>query len=172
MKQDIKKEKVVLAFSGGLDTSFCVIYLREQGYQVITLTVDTGGFSKKETEEIALKAKLLGASKHFFIDGRQIFFDKFITYIIKGNILRGSVYPLCAGTERLVIAQKLVEIAKRENAKYVAHGSTGAGNDQVRFDVALKVLAQDLEVLTPIRDLSISREKEVEFLKKHNINIS
>ena len=172
MKQDIKKEKVVLAFSGGLDTSFCVIYLREQGYQVITLTVDTGGFSKKETEEIALKAKLLGASKHFFVDGRQIFFDKFITYIIKGNILRGSVYPLCAGTERLVIAQKLVEIAKRENAKYVAHGSTGAGNDQVRFDVALKVLAQDLEVLTPIRDLSISREKEVEFLKKHNINIS
>ena len=172
MQQDIKKEKVVLAFSGGLDTSFCVAYLKEQGFQVITVTVDTGGFSKKEIEEIALKAKLLGAHKHFFLDGRQIFFDKFISYIIRGNILRGSVYPLCAGTERLVIAQKLVEIAKKVDAKYVAHGSTGAGNDQIRFDISLQVLASDLEVLTPIRDLSISREKEVKFLKKHNINVS
>lgn len=166
------KGKVVLAFSGGLDTTFCVAYLKEQGYQIITVTVDTGGFSKKEAGEIALKAKLLGANKHFFLDGRQIFFDKFISYIIKGNILRGSVYPLCAGTERLVIAQKLVELAKRVNAKYIAHGSTGAGNDQIRFDVALKVLAADLTVLTPIRELSVSREKEVEFLKKHNITVS
>lgn len=172
MKQDLKKDKVVLAFSGGLDTSFCVAYLKEQGYQVITLTVDTGGFSKKEIAEIALKAKSLGAQKHFFVDGKQIFFDKFISYIIKGNILRGSVYPLCAGTERLVIAEKLVEVVKKVRAKYVAHGSTGAGNDQIRFDIALKVLASNLEVLTPIRDLSISREKEVEFLKAHNINVS
>lgn len=172
MKQDLKKDTVVLAFSGGLDTSFCVAYLKEQGYQVITLTVDTGGFSKEEIAEIELKSKALGAQKHFFLDGRQDFYDKFISYIIKGNILRGSVYPLCAGTERLVIAQKLVEVAKKVNAKYLAHGSTGAGNDQVRFDIALQVLAANLITLTPIRDLAITREKEVEFLKKHQINIS
>ncbi len=161
--------KVVLAFSGGLDTSFCVVYLKQQGYEVTTLTVDTGGFTKSEISKIAERAKLLGSSQHLFIDGKGKLFDQFISYIIKGNILRGDVYPLCAGTERLIIAQKLIEVAKKIGAKFVAHGSTGAGNDQIRFDVALQILAPELKVLTPIRDLGIKREEELELLKKYNL---
>lgn len=164
--------QVVLAFSGGLDTSYCAVYLNKQGYEVITLTVDTGGFNKQEIAQIADKSKLLGAKHHYFIDGKIELYDQFISYIIKGNILRGGVYPLCAGTERLVIAQKLIETAERLAAGYVAHGSTGAGNDQVRFDVALQILATDLKVLAPIRDLGIKREDELEFLKKHNIPVT
>ncbi len=166
------KGKIVLAFSGGLDTSFCAAFLKEQGYQVITVTVNTGGFTKKESDQIASKARLLGVSKHFFLDGRQYFYDKFISYIIKGNVLRGGVYPLCAGTERLVIAEKLVEVAKKVGTGYVAHGATGAGNDQIRFDIALKTLAPELNVVTPIRDLGLSREQEVEQLKKYNFPIA
>lgn len=172
MKNNKHLNKVVLAFSGGLDTSYCVIYLKEQGYNVVTVTVDTGGFSKKEINKIAIQSKLLGATNHYFIDGKKELFDKFATYIIKGNILRGGVYPLCAGTERLIIAQKLIEVAKKIGAKYVAHGSTGAGNDQIRFSVALQVLASELKVLAPIRDLGIKREEEFELLKKHNISFS
>ncbi|OGE26421.1 argininosuccinate synthase [Candidatus Daviesbacteria bacterium RIFCSPHIGHO2_02_FULL_39_12] len=162
---------VVLAFSGGLDTSFCVIYLKEQGYQVVTVTVDTGGFSDQESSQIAKNARLLGAIGHYFADGKQQLYDQFISYIIKGNILRGGVYPLCAGTERFVIASKLVEIAKKVGAKYIAHGSTGAGNDQIRFDIALKILAPELTALTPIRDLGVKREEEIELLKKYNFPI-
>lgn len=164
--------KVVLAFSGGLDTSYCAIYLQEQGYDVITLTVDTGGFDKQEIAQIAAKSKLLGAKHHYFVDGKVKLYDQFISYIIKGNILRGGVYPLCAGTERLIIAQKLIETAKKLGAGYVAHGSTGAGNDQVRFSVALQILAPDLKVLVPIRDSGIRREDELELLKKHYISVS
>lgn len=171
-KSSAKKNKIVLAFSGGLDTSFCVAYLREQGFDVITVTVDTGGFSKDDILKIAAQAKKLGVSKHFFIDGKVELFDKFVSFIIKGNILRGGVYPLSAGCERLVIAKKIVEVAKKYGANYLAHGSTGAGNDQIRFDVSLSVLAPKMKVLTPIRELAISRNDEVEYLKKHNITIS
>lgn len=163
------KNKVLLAFSGGLDTSYCVVYLKEQGYEVITLTVDTGGFNKSEISKIAEKSRLLGASQHLFIDGKNQLFDQYIAYIIKGNILRGDVYPLCAGTERLLIAQKLIEVAEKKEVEFVAHGSTGAGNDQIRFDVALQILAPHLKVLTPIRDLGITREEELEVLKKYNL---
>ena len=161
-----------LAFSGGLDTSFCVVYLQEQGYEVITLTVDTGGFDKSELKNIAGKSKLLGAEQHYFVDGKQQLYDQFISYIIKGNILRGGIYPLCAGTERLIIVQKLIEIAQKKETGYVAHGSTGAGNDQVRFDVALQILAPKLKVLSPIRELGVTREVELGVLKKHQIPIS
>src|SRR3989344_6944863 len=126
------KKKVILAFSGGLDTSFCVLWLKKQGYEVVTLTVDSGGFSLKEQKNIEQQSQLLGSSKHYFIDGRKDLYQKVISYIIKGNILRGDVYPLCAGPERLIIAEKLTLIAKKENADGVVHGSTGAGNDQVR----------------------------------------
>ena len=163
---------IVLAFSGGLDTSFCVVYLQEQGYEVITLTVDTGGFDKTELKNIAGKSKLLGAEQHYFVDGKQQLYDQFISYIIKGNILRGGIYPLCAGTERLIIVQKLIEIAQKKETGYVAHGSTGAGNDQVRFDVALQILAPKLKVLSPIRELGVTREVELGVLKKHQIPIS
>ncbi|MDO8503466.1 MAG: argininosuccinate synthase [bacterium] len=166
-----KKGKVVLAFSGGLDTSFCVLYLKEQGFDVITLTVDTGGFDKEEARFIAQRAKKLGVLKHYFVDGRENLYNELASYIIKGNILRGGVYPLSAGPERLVIATKLVEVAAGEKAHYVAHGSTSAGNDQVRFDVTIKVLNPKLEIIAPIRDSSITREKEIEFLEGHGVSV-
>lgn len=172
-KVNIKlKKKVVLAFSGGLDTSFCVLYLIQQGFDVVTLTVDTGGFSKKEIQNIKNQSKKTGAYKHYFIDGKKDLYQKIVSYIVKGNILRGGVYPLSAGPERLIIATTLVEIAKKEKITAVAHGSTGAGNDQIRFDVTIKVLAPELTIITPIRDLSIKREEEMDFLKKNNIPVS
>lgn len=174
-KTDISKklsDKVVLAFSGGLDTSYCVIYLKEKGYEVTTVTVDTGGFSQEEIKNIQVKSKLLGAKNHIFVDGKIELYEKFISYIIKGNILRGGVYPLCAGPERLIIVQKLIEAAENLGASYVAHGSTGAGNDQIRFDVAMQVLAPHLKVLTPIRDSKIKREDEYALLEKNHLPIS
>ena len=169
MKKQYKNKKVVLAFSGGLDTSFCAFYLVKKGYEVITMTVDTGGFTKKDQEYIAKQSELVGASKHYFIDGKKELYEKIVSYIIKGNILRGGVYPLSAGPERLIIATKLVEIAKKENANFVAHGATGAGNDQVRFDVTVKVFSPDTKIITPIRSLSINRNEEMKILKKYGI---
>lgn len=170
--QKKNKGKVILAFSGGLDTSFCAVYLKEQGYEVITLTVDTGGFNKQDLEEIALRSKLLGVKHHYPIDGKDQLYNQFVSYIIKGNVLRGGVYPLCAGPERLVIAQKLVETARKIKADFIAHGSTGAGNDQIRFDVTLQILAPYLTVVAPIRDLGITREEEVNLLKKQHVPVS
>ncbi len=165
-------KKVILAFSGGLDTSFCALYLKAQGYNVVTLTVDTGGFTKQDKEVIKKQAKKVGSIKHIFINAKQDLFDAFAAYIIKGNVLRGGVYPLCVGPERIIIAKKLAELAILEKADAVAHGSTGAGNDQVRFDIALSVLLPGTKVITPIRDLGITRSKEIEFLKKNNIQMS
>ncbi|MBI2617491.1 argininosuccinate synthase [Candidatus Gottesmanbacteria bacterium] len=167
----MKSKKVILAFSGGLDTSFCALWLKKQGYEVITLTVDTGGLTKREEENIAKQSRLLGSIKHYYIDGKKDLYQKVISYIIKGNILRGDVYPLCAGPERLIIATKLAEIAKKEEVEAVAHGSTGAGNDQVRFEIALKVLVPQIKIIALIRDLGIKREDEIEVLQKHNISI-
>lgn len=169
MKKRNQNKKVILAFSGGLDTSFCAFYLKKKGYEVITMTVDTGGFSKKDHENISKQSKLAGASKHYFIDGKNELYEKIVSYIIKGNILRGGVYPLSAGPERLIIATKLVEIAKKENVSAVAHGSTAAGNDQVRFDVTIKVLAPKLKIIAPIRSLSITRNEEMNILKKYGV---
>lgn len=166
-----KNNKVILAFSGGLDTSFCVLWLKKQGYDVITLTVDTGGFTVKDQEYIAKQSRLTGSIKHYFIDGKKDLYKKIITYIIKGNIMRGDVYPLCAGPERLIIAEKLVEIARIEHATAISHGSTGAGNDQVRFDVTINVLSPNLKIIAPIRDLNIKREDEMKVLEKENVPI-
>lgn len=165
-------KKVILSFSGGLDTSFCVLHLQQEGYDVVTVTVDTGGFTDQDEKDIAAQAKLLKVKEHYFVDGKKELYDSLISYIIKGNILRGGVYPLAAGTERIIIAEKLVEIAEKENSLFVAHGSTGAGNDQIRFDVSLKVLNPSLTVLAPIRDLGIKREDEIEILEKNNIPVS
>ncbi|KKR32688.1 MAG: Argininosuccinate synthase, partial [Candidatus Gottesmanbacteria bacterium GW2011_GWC2_39_8] len=167
-----KNKKIILAFSGGLDTSFCVLWLKKQGFDVVTLTIDTGGFSQEEIVAISQKSEQTGAIKHIFTDGKKELYEKIISYVIKGNILRGDVYPLCAGPERLIIASKLVEIAKKEKTSYVAHGSTGAGNDQVRFDIALKVLDPNLIVIAPIRDLGITREEEMQTLDENNISVS
>ncbi len=160
-------KKIILAFSGGLDTSFCIPYLMEQGYQVITATVNTGGFGKEELASIANKSAELGAVKHYEIDAQDDLYKDFVSYIIKANYQKGGVYPACVGPERNVIAIKLAEVAKQEYCKAVAHGSTGAGNDQVRFDLALRALIPGCEIIVPIREKNLTRKEEVEFLEKH-----
>lgn len=164
-------KKAVLAFSGGLDTSFCTLFLQEKGYAVITVTVDTGGFTAEEVTKIQERSKELGAYRHYTVDGKRQLYDKVVSYIIKGNILRGGVYPLSAGPERVVQATEVVRIARKENAVALAHGSTGAGNDQVRFDVAIRVLAPELEIITPVRDLGMSRAEEAAFLKERGFDV-
>ncbi|MBI5620762.1 argininosuccinate synthase [Candidatus Gottesmanbacteria bacterium] len=164
-------KKIVLAFSGGLDTSFCVPYLKEKGYEVYAATVDTGGFTQKDILHIKNRAAELNVKKHFFVDGKPSLYDKIVSYIIKGNILRGGVYPLCAGPERIIQAMEVIKIAKKIGASAVAHGSTGAGNDQVRFDVAIQTLAPDLDIVTPIRELGVTRIEEISYLEKHGIDV-
>ena len=164
-------KQVVLAFSGGLDTSFCVPYLEEMGYQVTAVTVDTGGFTAEDIAAIEARAKQVGVTTHHTIDGRQEVWDKAVAYIIKGNILRGGVYPLCAGPERLIQASKVAEIAVQIGADAVAHGSTGAGNDQVRFDLAIRIIAPGTEVIAPIRELGLTRQQEIEFLEGHGYDV-
>lgn len=164
-------KKVILAFSGGLDTSFCVLWLKEQGYKVLTATVDTGGFDKEELNAIEGKAMELGVAEHITVEAASEFYKKIVSYVIRGNLLRGGVYPLCVGPERIVQAAKVVEIAKDEKAGFVAHGSTGAGNDQVRFDAAIKVLTPEMKIIAPIRELSITRDDEAKFLDRHGIKV-
>lgn len=171
MKKE-KKKKVILAFSGGLDTSFCVLYLKEQGYEVISLTVGTGSMTEKEKKVIANRAKELGVKEHIFVDAKDSFYKNIITYVIKGNLLRGGVYPLCAGPERMVIAEVAVRVAQKEKALYVAHGSTGAGNDQIRFELGIKSLDPSLQIIAPIRDLQITRAEEIAFLQNKKIKVS
>ncbi len=161
------KKHVVLAFSGGLDTSFCVIHLREQGYEVTSVTVNTGGFSTEELQRIESLSPKLGAIAHHTIDAREELFDRYLRYLIYGNVLRGNLYPLSVSAERVAQATKVVAAAKTIGATALAHGSTGAGNDQVRFDVAFRALAPELELITPIRTLALSRSEERAFLGKH-----
>lgn len=165
-------KKVALAFSGGLDTSFCALYLREElGFEVVSVTVDTGGFSGEELKNIEKRAKDLGVLKHLTIDATKFVYEEFISYIIKGNILRGGVYPLSVGAERVAQAIEVAKVAVDENAGAVAHGSTGAGNDQVRFDVAFNVLLPGKEIITPIRSLGLSREEETVWLQKRGVTV-
>lgn len=160
---------VALAFSGGLDTSYCVLWLREQGYDVATVTVDTGGFSAAELERIEGLSIQLGATVHRTVDGRQRLFDDHLRFLIFGNVLRGSLYPLSVSAERVCQARLVVEVALDLGASALAHGSTGAGNDQVRFDVAFRALAPQLAVLTPIRDQGLSRDQETAYLAARGI---
>ncbi|MEO8448873.1 MAG: argininosuccinate synthase domain-containing protein, partial [Gemmatimonadota bacterium] len=150
---------LALAFSGGLDTSYCVPRLTEQGYAVHTVYVNTGGADQAELEAIARQAAAVGTVEHHAVDARAITFDRFVRYLIQGNVLRGEVYPLSVAAERTQQAMSVVEVARRIEATAVAHGSTGAGNDQVRFDVALRVLAPELAIEPPIRDESLSRDQ-------------
>jgi len=157
---------VALAFSGGLDTSFCVIWLREQGWDVATVTVDTGGFDAAELERIESTAQALGAVAHVTEDARHELFDGYLRYLVFAGALRGQAYPLSVSAERVCQATRVVARARSLGAVALAHGSTGAGNDQVRFDTAFRALAPDLSLLTPIRDLGWSRAQEHEFLKE------
>jgi len=158
---------IIVAFSGGLDTSFCVPFLREEhGCDVHTVTVNTGGISPDEAVAIERRSRELGAVSHHMVDARSDLFDRSLQYLIKGNVLRGDLYPLCVGPDRVVQAAALVDAARKMGISTVAHGSTGAGNDQIRFDIALSVLGGDLDVLTPIRDGNLSREFTSGWLKE------
>ena len=162
------KKKVVLAFSGGLDTSFCVKYLsEEQGYDVYTAIANTGGFSAEELKNIEQRAKQLGAVEHATLNIEQEYYEKSIRYMVYGNILRNGTYPISVSSERIFQAIAIIEYAKSIGADAVAHGSTGAGNDQVRFDLTFQILAPEIEIITPTRDMTLTREYEIDYLKKH-----
>lgn len=163
-----KKKKVLLAFSGGLDTSFAVKYLSEDlGYEVHTAIANTGGFTEEELKVIADKSKRLGAASHATLDITQEYYDKSIKYMVAGNVLRNGTYPISVSSERIFQAIATIEYAKKIGADAIAHGSTGAGNDQVRFDLTFQILAPDIEIITPTRDLTLTREYEIDYLKKH-----
>lgn len=164
-------KRIVLAFSGGLDTSFCALYLCEQGWEVVTVTVNTGGFSTRELKQLEARSKALGAVRHIAIDAHEELFDHYLRYLIYGNVLRGQLYPLSVSAERVCQATKIAETALELGAGAIAHGSTGAGNDQLRFDIAFQVLAPGLEIATPIRDGALSREEETAYLKRHGIEV-
>ena len=155
---------VLLAFSGGLDTSFCVVWLAGQGWTVHTVTVDTGGFGPGETGRLEAWARALGAASHTTVDARGELFDEYLRHLIAGNVLRGNLYPLSVSAERVCQARRTVRVGRALGVTALAHGSTGAGNDQVRFDVAFRALAPDLEILAPIRQLAPSRADERAFL--------
>lgn len=161
-------KKVVLAYSGGLDTSFAVKYLTEDlGYEVHTALANTGGFTKAECEAIGERALQLGAASHVTLDIEQEYYDKCIKYMVFGDILRNGTYPISVSSERTFQAIAIIEYAKKIGADAVAHGSTGAGNDQVRFDLTFAILAPEIEVITPTRDMNLTREYEIDYLKKH-----
>ena len=162
------KKKVVLAFSGGLDTSFCVKYLSEEcGYDVYTAIANTGGFNQEELKSIEERAYKLGAVQHATLDITQEYYQKSIKYMVFGNILRNGTYPISVSSERIFQAIAIINYAKEIGADYVAHGSTGAGNDQVRFDLTFQILAPEIGIITPTRDMTLTREYEIEYLKKH-----
>jgi argininosuccinate synthase len=165
-------KKIVVAFSGGLDTSYLVAYLKEkESAEVITVTVDTGGFPPEELEAIEARAKEVGADAHKTIDGRQATFDRVIKTLIQGNVFRAGAYPLSVSAERITQAELLVAAALEMGADAVAHGSTGAGNDQIRFDVAVRTLAPNMTILAPIRELALTREAETAWLRKQGIRV-
>ena len=167
------KQKVALAFSGGLDTSFCVKYLSlEKHLEVHSVFINSGGFSKQEEEKIEMRAKSLGVATHISIDVSQTYYQKCIRYLVFGNMMRNHHYPMSVSSERIFQAMAVVEYAQKQGINIVAHGSTGAGNDQVRFDMIFQILAPDIEVLAPIRELKLSREAEVEYLQKTGFNES
>ena len=165
-----KSTPIVLAFSGGLDTSFCVPWLRETyGREVVTATVDTGGISPDAAQKLEQRARALGASRHILIDRKREFFDRVIRYLVAGNVRRGQLYPLCVGAERGLQARTLAELAADCGATTVAHGCTAAGNDQVRFEVALRTLNPGLEVLAPVRDNSWIRKEQLAYLESRGM---
>ena len=164
------KKKVVLAFSGGLDTSFCCIYLsRDRDMEVHSVIVNTGGFSDQELKQIEKRAYALGVTSHAVVDETQNYYDSCIKYLIYGNVLKNATYPLSVSAERVSQATAIAKYVNMIGADYVAHGSTGAGNDQVRFDMIFNIMIPGVEIITPIRDLKLSREAEIEYLNKHGV---
>ena len=167
-----KKQKVVLAYSGGLDTSYCVKYLtKEKGLQVHSILVNTGGFSKEELQVVEKKAYEMGVQNHTCKDILETYYEKAIKYMVFGNVLKNNTYPLSVSAERVFKAIEVVKYAKSIGADYIAHGSTGAGNDQVRFDMIFQTIAPHIKIITPIRDLKLTRAEEIEYLKKNGVDM-
>ncbi|HVY75836.1 MAG TPA: argininosuccinate synthase domain-containing protein [Puia sp.] len=168
-----ENKKVVLAYSGGLDTTFCAIYLNKvKGLEVHALTVNTGGFSAAEIGDIEARAKKLGIASFKSVDVTEEYYQSCIRYLIFGNVLKNATYPLSVSAERMVQAIAVAKYVQELDAAYVAHGSTGAGNDQVRFDMVFQSIVPQAEILTPIRDLKLSREQEISFLKEHGVSMN
>ena len=169
----MKNNKVVLAFSGGLDTSFCIPYLKnEKGLEVHTIMVNAGGFSEEEEKAIEKRALDLGAASHVNVNAVDTYYRHGLKYLIFGNVLKNATYPLSVSSERVFQALEVLKHVKKTGAGAVAHGSTGAGNDQVRFDIVFEILAPEVEVIAPIRELGITRQEEIDYLQKHGFNFS
>ncbi|MEG9326566.1 argininosuccinate synthase [Salinimicrobium catena] len=166
-------EKVVIAYSGGLDTSYCAKYLsKDKGFEVHAVSVNTGGFSSEEIRKIGENAEKIGATSYKNIDAISSFYQKVVKYLIFGNVLKNDTYPLSVSAERIVQAIEIVNYAKKIGAKYIAHGSTGAGNDQVRFDMIFQILAPEIEIITPIRDNQLTRQEEIDYLKSNGVEMN
>jgi len=166
-------KKVVLGFSGGLDTSFCAKYLTvEKGYEIHSVIVNTGGFSEEELQKIEAHAYRLGVKTHTTVDAVKNYYDSIIRFLIYGNVLKNNTYPLSVSAERLSQALCIADHVKKVGAEAVIHGSTGAGNDQVRFDMIFNILIPGVEIITPIRDMKLSREEEVKYLKDHGVDMN
>lgn len=162
--------KVALAFSGGLDTTYCAIHLaKEMGYEVYAITVNTGGFDSEEQSMLERKAKTLGVKEYQFLDATDEFYEKGVKYLLFGNVLKNNTYPLSVSAERVFQAVEVAEYAKKIGADAIAHGSTGAGNDQIRFDLVFQTLCPEKEIITPIRDNQLSRQEEIDFLKDYGV---
>lgn len=166
-------KKIVLAYSGGLDTTFCALYLsKDLGYEVHAVIVNTGGFSPEELHSIETRAKNLGVASFHMLDVVETYYQEVLKYLVFGNVLKNQTYPLSVSAERILQAKSLAEYAKSIGAKAVAHGSTGAGNDQVRFDMIFQTIVPDIDIITPIRDLKLSRQEEIDYLKKYGVEMN
>jgi argininosuccinate synthase len=165
-------EPILLAFSGGLDTSFCVPWLKDTYHRpVITVTVDTGGLDEQASRSLAERSRALGAIAHHQVDARGEYFEQVLKFLIMGNVRRGNLYPLCVGAERVLQAQTIAQMALKLKTRMVAHGCTAAGNDQVRFEVALRTLAPDLEIIAPVRDRAFQRPEQLKYLEEHRLPV-
>ena len=165
-------KKLVIAYSGGLDTSYCAVSLSKAGYDVHAVSVNTGGFTQDEIVNIESNAYKMGVSTYKNIDAVATFYDKVVKYLIFGNVLKNNTYPLSVSAERIIQAIEIIEYAKSIDAEYIAHGSTGAGNDQVRFDMIFQTLAPGIKIITPIRDEKLTRQQEIDYLKENGIDMS
>jgi argininosuccinate synthase len=166
-------KKVVIGFSGGLDTSYCVKYFTDElNYEVHSIIVNTGGFSKEELDQIEKHAKALGVASHTTVDATKSYYDSIIKYLVFGNVLKNNTYPLSVSAERVSQAVHIAEHVKKIGADAVAHGSTGAGNDQVRFDMIFHIMIPGVEIITPIRDMQLSRQEEIDYLRSKGVNMN
>lgn len=165
-------KKLVLAYSGGLDTSYCLRQLSQEGYAIHAISINTGGFSDTEVIEMEKRAYALGATHFQNIDALDNYYDRIVQYLLYGNVLRNGTYPLSVSAERIIQGMEIIAYAQQIDATAIAHGSTGAGNDQVRFDMIFQILAPDMDIITPIRDQQLSRQQEITYLQKEGFQMS